>query len=195
MVVHPLDESISCLINVCSGKLAASDKNVDSAVELGASLAHNFMLHCPEGFHNPIKEVVKTVTAQCQNLSINAQQMQLEPALLYSRLPVLSRKRNISLQMALTYELATVPLNLFTADGSMCSTQTSQLYQTIAVKAIIEQPVCLVIVDGNPVFYHTKWPALGSKVLELVYLFVALFGDELNKHDMDIVFDSYADQE
>jgi len=191
--IHPLDDSVSSLMNIYTGKIAEDDVNVADAVKLGKSLHQGFMSVYPEGFHSPIKKVVKTMAGKTRSLSQNSKSVPIDPERLYSRLLVISCNRKFSLSKVLEYELAPVPLKLFTLDGDMRTGNKSQLYHALAVQSQIEQKVDHVIIDGNPLLYHVRWPSSGAKVRHLVEMVVAIIDNELQHHDVDVVFDSYVD--
>ena len=61
---HPLSTKSTELFNIVNGKVADESINVADALPIGQVMAHSFKVSLPEGFHNPIKKKVKTLTLE-----------------------------------------------------------------------------------------------------------------------------------
>ena len=112
---------------------------------------------------------------------------------LFSKISIISQKRNIDMKMLLTYPLGCVPLSLTEADGSLRKTAKSDLLHKIEgnVEAIRSIPKdCAYIIDGMAALRQLPIPKLTYRELANQLLETILTAGKNGKR-IDVVFDIY----
>ena len=108
LCVNPDDE----LINIVTGRVAPDSVNVDDALCIGSAMAAEFSAALPGGFYQPLKKKVNTMETSKRTIKMGGKNVYgIEK--FYSRMLVISQKRDVHLQELFQFELSPVPSSLF----------------------------------------------------------------------------------
>ena len=130
-----------------------------------------------------------------KHVKIGAAKM-FNTTLLFSRVIGLqaSSKETIDIRNLLSYELASVPIYMFTDSGDMrigkCKSQLkTQLQVELSTRKASQEIQCRVL-DGSAVLWVIHWP-LNGKVRDYVANFRKYIEHKLEVGDVYLVFDRY----
>jgi hypothetical protein len=126
----------------------------------------------------------------------------VDSEVLFRRLLVVSKKRDVSLETVLEHELATVPPALFHDDGSMRKTVKSDLAKKLEasceeVHSLSSGVTTAYVIDGMALLQclkesqFTTFDELGSQVMQYI---ASLLKGDLGVVAVTIVFDRYDNQ-
>lgn len=158
---HPLKSNANRVVNIVTGRVASEKVNVNEAVEIGRRMASEFTESLPAGFHSPVHSQVRTMQVMKKGIQIRDKTF-YNMEKLYGRLLVISQTRNISLEEVFKFELAPLPSSLFDEFGLLRKSVKSVLTSKLCVLQNGEEPVDVLLIDGNELLYHANWPRKAS---------------------------------
>ena len=106
------------LHNIVNGRVAASEVNVDEALEIGKTTSADYLAKLPTEFYEPHKKNVLTMESLKKKVQIgDANVYDIEQR--YARMLVISQNRDIRVTDLFKDELSSVPASLFDDFGDL----------------------------------------------------------------------------
>ena len=168
--------------------------------EKGKARHKQFVDECiqnPDRFEKPISKVMlETFRNECisnrRTKDKKLQELRCTRDLM-GRLAVFASQRNLDLETIFSYPLTSVPLSLFSGDGTMAKTYKSTLLHELEKKGEQSSPSCkdAVIVDGN--FLLHLLPSNQAATYGALARITLIQAMSLTKSRVDLIFDCYSE--
>ena len=116
-------------MNIVNRKVADKSINVVDAVSIGEEMALDFVKSLPDGFHNRLKNRVKTMDTMQRGVVVGENKL-YDMEALFSRLLIVGLSRNINLATVFGYELCAVPPSIIAEFGILRKGSKAQLVKS-----------------------------------------------------------------
>ena len=186
------------IVNIHTGQVVDDPGlNVHNAVEIGTEQWWDFENQWPEGFHNKLKQKVKTVVAAIKPKTKLGDDLHIiDSEFIYARvMGIMASSRNsVSMETLFSHELAPHPTALFDDHGEMRTTNKSTLKNKIKIECGLRnlQFPKVVILDGCAILWTIRWPATLAKVSTFIHAVVSSIMKRTDTADIaHVVFDHY----
>ena len=185
---HPLTDQSSDLVNIVNRKVADKCINVVDAVSIGEEMALDFVKSLPDGFHNRLKNRVKTMETMKRGVVVGEKAV-YDMEALFSQLLIVGQNRNINLETVFEYELCAAPPSIIYEVGIPRKRSKAQLMKKPAIVSFEPSNPDYIMVDAGQLLYHIVWPSDGT-----VSTIASSMGARLQPYNAlptTVVFDRY----
>ena len=195
--IHPLDTAThpSGLVQVVTGKIVNDDVDVDNSVAIGEQMMADFVNAWPDSFTKQLPKCVKTMHGSKASTGLNLPKAYNSNAIYTQVIGLQASGRDLDLEDVLSYELAAVPISLFTETGDL---QIPTSKATLKNKLKVEvSPECIpkptdIVIDGGAMLWVVHWPSNGT-VKDNINNVLEYIERRLRQANVYLVFDRYID--